>query len=66
MSKVEVGAPTWGSLKWINFDIYDVGLKCFNCITFTSSFEEQQQQQQQKLSAASKCCKFQVRASSLS
>lgn len=34
-----VGCETWGisgSWKWINFDIYDVRIKCLNCVPFAA------------------------------
>lgn len=41
-----------GSWKWINFDIYDVGIKCLNCVPFAAHQNQEQW----------KCCKSKGRA----
>lgn len=51
---IGVGCETWGSgsWKWINFDIYDVGIKCLNCVPFAAHQNQEQW----------KCCKSKGRA----
>lgn len=41
---IGVGCETWGSgsWKWINFDIYDVGIKCLNCVLFAAHHKQEQ------------------------